>query len=76
MTIPLLSCLMTTPGIFTHSSDESLLNLYHNRVHIRLIDAQSPKGLWKQIRHWIFTYPAWIIDNRAAYAGWDSHELS
>jgi hypothetical protein len=52
-----------------------ILNLYPNRVHVQLIDAQSPMGLWKQIRHWIFTYPAWIIDNRAAYAGWDSREL-
>ena len=48
---------------------------YPNRVHLQLIDAQSPVGLWKQIRHWIFTYPAWIIDRRVAYAGWDRSAL-
>ncbi|NTU48287.1 MAG: hypothetical protein HGA84_04695 [Syntrophobacteraceae bacterium] len=52
-----------------------ILKVYHHRVHVRFIDAQSPLGLWKQIRHWIFTYPAWIIDSRATYAGWDGREL-
>ncbi len=54
---------------------KEVLNRYHNRVHVQLIDAQSPIGLWKQIRHRVFTYPAWIIDNRAVYAGWDRREL-
>jgi hypothetical protein len=52
-----------------------ILDRYPNRVNLQLIDAQSPVGLWKQIRHWIFTYPAWIIGHRAASAGWDRREL-
>ncbi len=52
-----------------------ILSEHQNRVHVRLIDAQSPMGLWKQLRHWVFTYPAWILDHRAVYAGWDHHEL-
>lgn len=48
---------------------------YRGRVHVRLIDAQSPMGLWKQIRHRISSYPTWIVGNRATYTGWDSREL-
>lgn len=58
-----------------HEWISEIKEVYHDRIHLRLIDAQSPMGLWKQFRHRISTYPAWIIDNRVTYAGGDSREL-
>jgi len=53
----------------------TLSSLYRHRVRIRIIDAQSPVGLWKQLRYRLFTLPAFIIDKKVTYAGWDSNEL-
>jgi hypothetical protein len=49
--------------------------LYKHRVRIQLIDAQSPLGLWKQIRHRVFGTPAFIVDGKGACAGWDRERL-
>ena len=49
--------------------------LYRHRIQIRLIDAQSPFGLWKQIRYRVFRFPAFIVDKKRTYIGWDYHEL-
>jgi len=60
-----------------HLSDciREISRLYRHRVKIRLIDAQSPLGLWKQIRHKVRKCPAFIIDRKETYVGWDSREL-
>ena len=50
-------------------------DLYRHRVQIRVIDAQSPFGFWKQIRHRLFRFPAFILDGKVTYIGWDSGEL-
>jgi len=49
--------------------------LYRHRIQIRVIDAQSPLGLWKQIRHRLFRFPAFIIDGKETYTGWDPRDL-
>ncbi len=50
-------------------------SLYRHRIKIRVIDAQSPLGIWKQIRHRVFRFPAFIVDRRCTYIGWDSDQL-
>jgi hypothetical protein len=50
--------------------------LYRHRVQIRIIDALSPLGLWRQLRHRVFRFPAFIVgDGRKTYIGWDCQEL-
>ena len=50
-------------------------NLYRHRLQIRVIDAQSPLGLWMQIRHRLFRFPAFIVDKKHTYIGWDTQQL-
>ena len=52
-----------------------LSRLYRHRIMIRIIDAQSPHGLWKQLRHRIFKFPAFIVDKKKTYIGWEYAEL-
>jgi hypothetical protein len=54
---------------------EEMSRLYRHRVRIRIIDAQSPLGLWKQLRHRFFRFPAFIIDQKKTYVGWNPDEL-
>jgi hypothetical protein len=50
-------------------------HLYRHRIRIRWIDAQSPLGLWKQLRYRLFKFPAFIVDKKLTYIGWDYKEL-
>ena len=50
-------------------------SLYRHRIRIRVIDAQSPLGLWKQIRYRVFRFPAFIVDRKRTYVGWNPGEL-
>ena len=52
-----------------------LSRLYKHRVKITLIDAFSPLGLWKQIRHRVFRFPAFIVNKKKTYVGWSSEGL-
>jgi hypothetical protein len=54
---------------------QEISSLYRHRIKIRVIDAQSPLGLWKQVRHRVFWFPAFIVDKRRTYIGWDSDQL-
>jgi hypothetical protein len=49
--------------------------LYRHRICIRIIDAQSPAGIWKLLRYRLFRYPAFIIDKKHTYTGWNPQEL-
>jgi hypothetical protein len=49
--------------------------LYQHRIRIRVIDALSPLGLWKQIRYGLRRFPAFIIDGQCTFAGWDAGRL-
>jgi hypothetical protein len=52
-----------------------LRRLYKHRILIKLIDIQSPLGIYKAFRHRIRTYPTFIIEKKEIYAGWDKNQL-
>jgi hypothetical protein len=52
-----------------------LNRLYKHRLLIKLIDVQSPLGIYKSLRHRIRTYPSFIVEGKETYAGWDKNQL-
>jgi len=52
-----------------------IYSLYRHRIRIQVIDAQSPLGVWKQIRYRLFRFPAFIVNKKRTYIGWDYKEL-
>jgi hypothetical protein len=52
-----------------------LSHLYKHRLLIKLVDAQSPLGIYKSLRHWIRAYPTFILEGRETYTGWDKNRL-
>lgn len=52
-----------------------LSRLYRHRLRISLIDVQSLPGFYKSLRHRIRKYPAFIIEGKEAYSGWDRSRL-
>jgi hypothetical protein len=49
--------------------------LYRHRISIRLIDAKSPLGFYKSLIHRIRRYPAFIIEKKDVYSGWDRNRI-
>ncbi len=45
------------------------------RVTVRVIDPQSLVGVAKALRHRVRAYPAFLVEGRRAYTGWDRIEL-
>ena len=62
---------------FTRLADwiRELNHLYKHRLLIRLIDIQSLLGIYKSVRHRIRKYPAFIINGKETYTGWDKSQL-
>jgi len=52
-----------------------LSRLYKHRLLIKLIDVQSPLGIYKSLRHRIRTYPGFIVEGKETYIGWDKSQL-
>jgi hypothetical protein len=52
-----------------------LKQLYRHRIHIRLTDAQSPRGIYKSLIHRLRQYPAFIIEEKDVYIGWDRERI-
>ena len=52
-----------------------LRRLYKHRLLIKLIDIQSPLGIYKTLRHRIRTYPTFVVEGKETYAGWDKNHL-
>ncbi len=52
-----------------------LKRLYKHRLLIKLIDVQSPLGIYKSLRYRIRTYPTFIVEGKETYAGWDKDQL-
>ena len=52
-----------------------LYRLYRHRIRIRLIDAQSPLGIYKTLIYHIRRYPAFIIEQKDVYSGWDRSRI-
>jgi hypothetical protein len=49
--------------------------LYQHRLRVRVIDPLSPLGIWKQLRHGVRRFPAFIVDRRHTLVGWDADRL-
>jgi hypothetical protein len=52
-----------------------LVRLHRDRLLIKLIDAQSVLGFYKSLRHWVRKYPAFIVEGKKTYTGWDKSRL-
>ena len=53
-----------------------LAHRYGDALRIRLIDPHSFEGFLKSIRYWVRRHPAFIINGRKGYAGWDKAALN
>ena len=62
---------------YTRLSDwiRELNRLYRHRLLIKLIDVQSPLGIYKSLRYRIRTYPTFVVEGKETYAGWDKGQL-
>ena len=49
--------------------------LYKHRLLMKVIDAHSPVGMVKCLRHWIRKYPTFIINGKETWVGWDKGKL-
>jgi hypothetical protein len=45
------------------------------QLRIRVVDAQSPVGLSKSLRHWVREYPTFTVNCRTKATGWDRQTL-
>jgi len=54
---------------------KELTRLYKHRLLIKLVDVQSLLGIYKSLRHRIRRYPAFIIEGKDVYTGWDRNQL-
>ena len=52
-----------------------LKQLYKHRIEIRLTDAQSPRGMYKSLRHRLRQYPAFIIEKKDVCIGWNRERI-
>ena len=52
-----------------------LNRLYKHRLSIKLIDVQSPLGIYKSLRYRIRIYPTFIVEGKETFAGWDKSRL-
>jgi hypothetical protein len=52
-----------------------LAGRYGDRIVIKIIDPQSPEGLFKSVRHRVRRYPTWVVDGRTRVVGWDREAL-
>jgi hypothetical protein len=48
---------------------------YGPDIEIRVIDPQSGLGFWKSLRYWVRKYPAFIVNGKKKYTGWDKDAL-
>ena len=44
---------------------------YGDQLRIQVINSQSLPGFLLSLRHWVRSYPAFIVKDRKAYIGWD-----
>ena len=55
---------------------QSMLERYGDHLRIRIVDVNSPEGFLKALRHRAFRYPAFIINGRKTYVGWERVDLN
>lgn len=46
-----------------------LAHKYQNNIEIKVIDPQSPLGVYKSLRYWVRKYPTFIIDGKEVITG-------
>ena len=52
-----------------------LADRYGERILVKVIDPQSPEGLFKSLRHRVRHYPTWIVNGKKRVVGWDRQAL-
>lgn len=52
-----------------------LVQRYPNAVQFKIIDAMTPLGFYKMLRHRIRKFPSFIINKQQTYSGWDTKAL-
>jgi len=52
-----------------------LAQKYREKIRIEIINVSSFRGLFKSIRHWTQTYPAFIVNRKEKYMGRDKSHL-
>ena len=52
-----------------------LYRIYRHRIRIRLIDAQSPVGIYKSLVHRFREYPTFVIEKKDVCSGMDSKKI-
>jgi hypothetical protein len=53
----------------------NLVRRYPTNVEFKIIDAMTPLGVYKMLRHRIHKFPSFIIQKGETYAGWDTEAL-
>ncbi len=53
----------------------NIVQKYPDRIAIRVIDPQSPIGFYKSLRHWVRSYPTFIIDGKQVITGANQADL-
>lgn len=53
-----------------------LAEAYAGRLVIRVIDPQSPQGIWRAITKGVRKYPTFIVAGKEKYQGWDKAQLN
>lgn len=48
---------------------------YGRQLRFRIIDPHTPAGFWKSLRHWVRTYPTFIVNGQTKCTGWDRDTL-
>ena len=64
-------------GDFTRLTDWlfEIAHQYGDQIQIQVIDPQSIEGVFKSLRYWIRKYPAFIVNGREKFIGWDKETL-
>lgn len=52
-----------------------LADRYGDRILIKVIDPQSPEGLFKSLRYRVRHYPTWVVNGKKRIVGWDRQAL-
>ena len=53
-----------------------LAETHPGQLTIRIVDAQSPQGIWKSLSKGVRKYPTFIIEGKQKYHGWDKGRLN
>ncbi len=54
---------------------EDLVRRFRNQLRIQVVDPQSLQGFVLSLRHRVREYPAFVVEGRMLYAGWERNAL-